>query len=316
MARYEGRFLMMNIRNVLIGFIVSAIVVGIAVSCGGGGGGSSGGAPATVIRSASLDGTQAGTGATGTGRGAVVVNPTTMAITGGITFTGLTGNATGAHIHRANGNVAYGLQLAPDSVSGVNATGVLLNNITLSAADYAELLAGTLYFNVHTAMFPLGEIRGQINIQGGVVAGTTPLDNLQEVPASTSPATGHGTVVADAATGAVLIAYIAHTVANANAAHIHTSPSGPGSTGVVILGFPNLQTNVDGAGTNLAYPPVTSPPAAPTALSSTNMANFLANYLYFNVHSNVNNFCAPAANCAAGEIRGNITALQSSGSGY
>ena len=261
-------------------------------------------APATVIRSASLTGAQEvpPTGATGIGRGAVVVNPVTRAITGGITFTGLTGNPTAAHIHRANTGIAVGLTLASD-----NATGVLLNNITLSLADYAELLAGTLYFNVHTAMFPNGEIRGQINVQGGVVAGAVSLDNAQEVPASTSPATGQGTVVVDAATGEVLIAYIAHTVGNANAAHIHTSPSGPGSTGVVILGFPNLQTNVDGLGTNLAYPTVLSPR---TQLSPTNMTAFLANYLYFNVHSNVNNFCAPAANCGAGEIRGNITALQ------
>ena len=302
---------MMNVRNVFVGLIVSCVLAGI-VSCGGGGGGynsgsgsGGGSAPAMIIRSASLDGTQAGTGATGIGRGAVVVNPATMGITGGITFTGLTGNPTAAHIHRADTTIAVGLTLASD-----NATGVLLNNITLSAADYAELLAGTLYFNVHTPLpngFPNGEIRGQINVQGGVVAGTSPLDNAQEVPASTSPATGKGTVVVDAATGAVLIAYIAHTVSNANAAHIHTSPSGPGSNGAVILGFPNLQTNVDGLGTNLAYPTVTTPR---TALTSTNMTAFLANYLYFNVHSNVNNFCAPAPNCAAGEIRGYITALQ------
>ena len=290
---------MMNVRNVLIGLIVSGVLAGIIVSCGGGSGGGSNPPAPPVIRSASLDGTQAGTGATGTGRGAVVVDPATMRITGGITFTGLTGNPTAAHIHRANTTIAVGLQLASD-----NATGVLLNNLTLSAADYAELLAGTLYFNVHTVANPGGEIRGQINVQSGVVAGTAPLDNMQEVPASTSPSTGRGTVVVDTATRAVLIAYIAHTVANANAAHIHTSPSGPGSNGVVILGFPNLQTNIDGAGTNLAYP------AAGATMTAQNVTDFFANYLYFNVHSNVNNFCAPAANCAAGEIRGNITALQ------
>src|SRR5882762_2624350 len=298
--------LMMNVRNVFVGLIVSGVLAGI-VSCGGGGGGynsgsgsGGGSAPAMIIRSASLDGTQAGTGATGIGRGAVVVNPVTKAITGGITFTGLTGNPNGAHIHRADGTIAVGLTLASD-----NATGVLLNN-TLSDADYAQLLAGTLYFNVHTVANAGGEIRGQINVQGGVVAGAVSLDNMQEVPASTSPATGKGTVVVDAATGAVLIAYIAHNVSGANAAHIHTSPSGPGSNGAVILGFPNLQTNVDGLGTNLAYAPVTSPPALPTSMSTQNMTDFFANYLYFNVHSNVNNFCAPAPNCAAGEIRGYI----------
>src|SRR5213593_1209256 len=169
--------LMMNVRNVLIGMIMSAVLAGVA-SCGGGGGGSSppAAAPTVIIRSASLDGTQAGTGATGIGRGAVVVNPATMGITGGITFTGLTGNPTAAHIHRANTNVAVGLKLASD-----NATGVLLNNITLSPADYAELLAGTLYFNVHTVANPGGEIRGQIDVQGGVVASVASLDNTQEV---------------------------------------------------------------------------------------------------------------------------------------
>src|SRR5204863_3796001 len=46
--------LMMKIRDVLIGFVVSAIVVGIAVSCGGGSGSSSG--PATYTVSGTLSG--------------------------------------------------------------------------------------------------------------------------------------------------------------------------------------------------------------------------------------------------------------------
>ena len=47
----------MKIRDVLIGFVVSAIVVGIAVSCGGGGGGSSGPTgPATYTVSGALSG--------------------------------------------------------------------------------------------------------------------------------------------------------------------------------------------------------------------------------------------------------------------
>src|SRR6266513_2197249 len=51
--------LMMKIRDVLIGFVVSAIVVGIAVSCGGGGSSGPSG-PATYTVSGAL------TGATGT----------------------------------------------------------------------------------------------------------------------------------------------------------------------------------------------------------------------------------------------------------
>ena len=251
-----------------------------------------------VIRSARLDGAQAGTGATGVGLGGVVVNPTTQAITGGITFSGLSGpplgGGNGAHIHRANGTIAVGLTLASD-----NATGIFLDNLALSPADYAELFAGTLFFNVHTTANPNGEIRGQINAQGGVLASAVSLDNTQEVPASTSIATGKGTVIVDAATRTILITYITHNVANATMAHIHTSPSGAGSNGGVIVGFSTLQTNVDGVGTNLAYPP------AGSQLPAANLTDFLANYLYFNVHSS-NNLCAPASDCAAGEIRGNI----------
>jgi hypothetical protein len=103
----------------------------------------------------------------------------------------------------------------------------------------------------------------------------------------------------DAATRTILITYITHNVANANMAHIHTSPTGPGSNGGVIVGFSTLQSNVDGVGTNLAYPP------AGSQLPAANLTDFLVNYLYFNVHS-TNNLCAPALDCAAGEIRGNI----------
>src|SRR5256885_11533346 len=86
--------LVINVRNVLIGMILSAVLVGVA-SCGGGGGSDNSAPAAMVIRSASLTGAQASTGSTGTGRGAVVVNPTmdingNRDITGGVTFTGLT----------------------------------------------------------------------------------------------------------------------------------------------------------------------------------------------------------------------------------
>jgi hypothetical protein len=263
-----------------------ANITNVAVTCGAQG-------TQKVIRSALLNGAQAGTMATGTGAGGVVVDPTTKAITGGITFTGLSGAPTGAHIHRGATTIAVGLTLASD-----NATGILLDNIALSPADYAELLAGTLYFNVHTAANPAGEIRGQINAQGGVVASAVSLAATQEVPPGTSSATGKGTLLVDAATRTILITYVTHNVANATLAHIHTS-TGPTTTGGVIVGFNTLQTNVDGAGTNLAYPP------AGSQMTAQNLTDFFANYLYFNVHS-TNNLCAPAATCGAGEIRGNI----------
>jgi len=240
-----------------------------------------------------------------------VVNPTTMEITGGMTFSGLTPTAGGHHIHQApagnptgNGPVIIGLLLASDGV-----TAVVPPDTMLSQAQYNALLAGELYFNVHSTnnLCPpapdcsAGEIRGQINVQGGTIAAVSSLTAAQEVPAGTSTATGKGTVVVDQATRNILISYITHDVANATAAHIH-SGLGPGTTGGVIVGFPNLDTNFDGAGSNLAYPP------AGSQMTAQNVADFLINYLYFNVHS-ANNLCAPAANCSAGEIRGNIVPI-------
>src|SRR5262249_44851592 len=181
-------------------------------------------------------------------------------------------------------------------------TAVIPVGTVLTQGQYDALLAGELYFNVHTVAHSGGEIRGQITAQGGVGAATAALSAAQEVPASTSTATGSGTLIFDRATRNILIAYITHNVANATMAHIHTS-LGPTTNGGVIVGFPTLTANFDGINNNLAYPP------AGSQLTPQNVTDYLVDYLYFNVHSS-NNLCAPAANCSAGEIRGNMTHLQ------
>jgi hypothetical protein len=282
---------MMNVRNILIGFVVSAVLVGVA-SCGGGGGGDNAPPPAaaaTVIRSASLTGAQEvpPTGATGTGRGAVVVNPSTMEITGGVTFTGLTGVPTGAHIHRLNTSIVVGLVRAAD-----NATATVPAGTVLSSADYAELLAGYLYFNVHTAANGNGEIRGQITGTTGVVAGLATLNGAQENSTNTSTATGRGTVVVDSTTREILIGYVTYTVTNETVAHIHTgAPGVSGPANVVTLTLDTVN--------NIA----TAPQGA--IITAQNLTDLSAGNTYFNVHSSNNN-CPPAASCAAGEIRGQI----------
>ncbi|HUL92576.1 MAG TPA: CHRD domain-containing protein [Burkholderiales bacterium] len=245
-----------------------------------------------VVRSALLDGAQEvpPTGAAGIGVGGVIVDPAaTHAITGGITFTGLTGNPVGANIHRADTNIVVGLSLASD-----NATAIVPAGSTLSNADYAELLAGTLYFNVHTTANPNGEIRGPINLQGGVLAGMSSMNFAQEVAPDVTctgiTTTGRGTVIADQATGKILIAYMTHNVINASAGHIHTSPSGPGSNGLVIVPFNNV-------GPTLIYP------GAGAQMTAQNLLDFQANYLYFNIHSTTDG-------CPSGEIRGDIAVLQ------
>lgn len=279
----------MNIRTVLTGLMATAALAGLA-SCGGGSDEASPAPAAVAIRSAALSGAQEVPPVTtaATGRGAVVVNPTTKAITGGMTFSGLTPSTGGHHIHQApsgnagaNGPVIIALTLAPGGNSATVPAGT-----TLTDAQYAAFLAGELYFNVHTAANVGGEIRGRINTTGGVTAGLATLNGAQEVPANTSTATGRGTLVFDTATREVIVAYATHGVSGATVAHIHTGAVG-------VSGPANVVTLVAGTG-------VFSAPN-PTTLTAQNVTDISAGNTYFNVHS--------AAPFAAGEIRGQI-ALQ------
>jgi hypothetical protein len=72
-------------------------------------------------------------------------------------YTGLSGPATAAHFHSGekgkNGGVA--IPIAP-------ATSPLQGEATLNDAQAADLAAGKLYVNVHTAENKAGEIRGQL----------------------------------------------------------------------------------------------------------------------------------------------------------
>ena len=255
----------------------TANITNVLVTCGAQGN-------EKVTRSALLNGAQAGTGATGTGAGGVIVDPTTKEITGGITFRGLTGAPSGAHIHRADQTIVIGLVQAADNATATIPAGATPGSgPVLSDADYAELLAGTLYFNVHTSMYGGGEIRGQINLQGGVTAGLAALDGAQEGNAST--AVGRGTIVFDSATGNILTCYVTHNVVGTSAAHIHTgAPGVSGPANVVSLT----------QGTNIYYAPATPSPTNVAA----HVTDINAGNTYFNVHSQ--------PNFPSGEIRGQI----------
>jgi trimeric autotransporter adhesin len=287
----ETQMNQMTGRNVLIGFFMVAVLTA-AASCGGGSGVGTTTFPG-VVRSATLTGAQENPSntSTATGRGAVIVDQTTRGITGGITFSGLV-NVSGHHIHQApagqptqNGVVIVTLTLSPDGFSATIPAGTIL-----TPAQYTALLAGELYFNVHTSGFVDGEIRGQINVHGGVTAGLASLNGAQEGSGNTSTATGRGTIVFDSTTRQVLISYVTHNVSNSTVAHIHSgAPGVSGPANVVSL----LQ------GTNIYTAP------NPTILTVQNVTDLNAGNTYFNIHS-TNTNCPPAANCAAGEIRGQI----------
>ncbi len=91
-----------------------------------------------------------------TGTAEVNVDTATKEVKWAIQFSGLTGDATAAHFH---GPAAVGENAGPAvDISGKIESG----SATLTDAQLADLQAGKLYINIHTAKFPDGEIRGQV----------------------------------------------------------------------------------------------------------------------------------------------------------
>jgi CHRD domain len=94
----------------------------------------------------------------GTGEVTATYDPGTKQLSWKGTYSGLTGPVTAAHFHGPakageNAGVMVPVTAASSPFSGT---------ATLDDAKAAGLEAGKLYFNIHTAANPKGEIRGQV----------------------------------------------------------------------------------------------------------------------------------------------------------
>ena len=114
------------------------------------------------IYEASLSGAQevppANTPATGAAE--VMLNTNTNTLSWKVTYSGLTGAATGGHLHgpapmgqNAGVMVPFTGNLDAQPMTG---------QATLTTQQVTALTSGQLYVNLHTAQFPNGEIRGQL----------------------------------------------------------------------------------------------------------------------------------------------------------
>lgn len=76
-----------------------------------------------------------------------------------LSYSSLTGPATAGHFH---GPAQPGANAGVVLPLGARMSSPLEGSAQLSEAQAADLLAGRWYVNLHTAAFPVGEIRGQL----------------------------------------------------------------------------------------------------------------------------------------------------------
>ena len=98
------------------------------------------------------------TASKGIGTGAITFDTVTKKLDYKVTYSGLSGAATMGHIHgpaEVGSNAGVVIPFA-NAASPIDGTAILTD------AQAADLLAGKMYVNVHTAENKGGEIRGQI----------------------------------------------------------------------------------------------------------------------------------------------------------
>lgn len=212
------------------------------------------------------------TQAAGTGR--FLYDPETRTLSGSVATTGV--NGTAAHVHTAAVGVA-----GPITIAMTGGPTWTLPATVLTEAQAADLLAGRMYANVHSAANPGGEIRGQIYTPVRMAN----LTGAAEVPPVVSSASGTGWLSVNPFTMAVA-GRIETTLTAATAAHVHRGAATV--AGPVVIPLTSLAPGVW----------VTAPGAT---LTEELLARFMEGNLYYNVHT--------AAN-PGGEIRGQLLPAQ------
>lgn len=203
-----------------------------------------------------------------------------------ITYSGLSGNATDAHIHgpaAASANAGVQIGLSPYHLGPLSTSGVFAGAVTLTPAQRNMVLSGQTYFNIHTAANPPGEARGQIATVLMVAAADGPAERPTPI-ISTGNALGLFALVADQLHLNITYRNLSGTVSDA---HIH-GPASTTATAGVLVGLSGFAVGGFGASGTMA---------GTTALSAANLASLIDGLTYINLHT--------AAN-PSGEIRGQI----------
>jgi CHRD domain len=265
-------------RRTWLGVLATLGVAAGLAACGGGGdygGDATAAQPAAERITVNLSGEQEAPAAIATGafgNATFELNRSASTLQGTVTVDGM--EVTVAHIHAGEAGVA-GAIVFPMTVQGNTAT---LAATTLTAAQLADLDAGKLYVNVHSAKNDKGEIRGQI----GREVYRVQLDGAQKPTPVVTQAKGDGLLVLDPKSGD-FTGEIELTGVTATAADIRAGAAG--ASGAKLF---DLQDHGGHGHFEVA---------ANTKLSAAQMDNLRAGRWYVNVQS--------AAN-PNGEVRGQI----------
>ena len=98
---------------------------------------------------------------TATGFGRVFLNETAGTITFTVTFSGLSGDQTAAHIHGPAGIGANGAVIINLGLVG-GTSGTLSGTVAITPTQITSMRAHQTYINIHSTTRPGGEIRGQL----------------------------------------------------------------------------------------------------------------------------------------------------------
>ncbi len=205
----------------------------------------------------------------------------------------LTGAITSAHFHGAgrgvNGGVIRGLAGGTE-LGAANGMGVWKPSDAqpLNAAEILNLFRNLTYMNLHTAAFPGGEVRSQVELAGGFGKGA-PMTGSNEVPPNASAATGSLAAVLTSQ-GMLFRTTVSDLEGALMLAHIHNAP--PGSNGFVVR---DILADFAGLTADGLWSPNDGTPINPVL-----EGEFMLNNLYVNVHTTV---------YASGEVRGNFGPL-------
>ncbi len=203
-----------------------------------------------------------------------------------VVMQGLSGALTGAHLHLGQPGIAGPVIVdLTSSIAGNIIAGVISNP---AAALLDSMNAGSIYLNVHNAMFPSGEIRGQLMNSQQYLYFDAIINGAQQVPLVPTAAGGVAAIKMNTTLDSLWVDVVADGLTGPiTSAHFHNG--NPGVNGGVEIDLTNFINGNKIMGT------VTG-----SALTTELINKFLKGEIYINLHT---------AAFPNGEIRGQVYRL-------